>query len=90
MLKIKYHSSFKRDYKRLKKRGMNMELLHQAIELLVMNKTLPARYRDHALIGDYRGYRELHVTPDWLLIYKVERENLILVLTRTGSHSDLF
>lgn len=48
MLKIKYHSSFKRDYKRLKKRGMNMELLHQAIELLVMNKTLPARYRNHA------------------------------------------
>ena len=90
MLKIKYHSSFKRDYKRLKKRGMNMELLHEVIELLTMKEPLPERYRDHALIGDYKGYRDLHITPDWLLIYKIEHKELILILSRTGSHSDLF
>ncbi|HHT95130.1 MAG TPA: type II toxin-antitoxin system YafQ family toxin [Clostridia bacterium] len=90
MLKIKYHSSFKRDYKRLKKRGMNMDLLHEAISLLAKNTPLPEHYRDHALTGNLKGYRDLHITPDWLLIYKIKRKELILILSRTGSHSDLF
>ena len=90
MLRIKYHNAFKRDYKRLKKRGMDMELLHDTIRMLVQGETLPERYRDHALTGDYKGYRDLHITPDWLLIYRVEETELILVLSRTGSHSDLF
>lgn len=67
-----------------------MELLHEVIELLTMKEPLPERYRDHALIGDYKGYRDLHITPDWLLIYKIEHKELILILSRTGSHSDLF
>lgn len=90
MLKIRYHSSFKRDYKRMKRRGMNMSLLHEAIELLARNEDLPEHYRDHALIGDYKGYRDLHICPDWLLIYQKTPEELILILSRTGSHSDLY
>ncbi len=90
MLKIKYHISFKRDYKRLKKRGLNMDLLHEAISLLAKNASLPEHYRDHALTGKLKGYRDLHIAPDWILIYKIERKELILILSRTGSHSDLF
>ena len=71
MLKIKYHSSFKRDYKRLKKHGMNMDLLHEAISWLAKNAPLPEHYRDHALTCNLKGYRYLHITPDWRLIYKI-------------------
>ncbi len=90
MLRIKYHASFKRDYKRLKKRGMNMDLLHEAISLLAKNEELPECYKDHALAGEFKGYRDLHICPDWLLIYKIENKELTLILSRTGSHSDLF
>lgn len=90
MLTIKYQAAFKKDYKRIVKRGYDMRLLGKVIELLVNQKPLPEKNRDHQLSGDYAGCRECHITPDWLLIYEVADEELILYLTRTGSHSDLF
>lgn len=90
MLTIKYQAAFKKDYKRIVKRGYDMRLLKKVIELLANQKPLPEKNRDHQLSGDYAGCRECHITPDWLLIYEVADEELILYLTRTGSHSDLF
>ena len=90
MLTIKYQAAFKKDYKRIVKRGYDMRLLEKVIELLANQKQLPEKNRDHQLSGDYAGCRECHITPDWLLIYEVADEELILYLTRTGSHSDLF
>ena len=86
---IKYTTSFKKDYKRAIKRGLKIELLNQIITLLASGKSLPDKYRDHALGGNWTGHRECHVKPDWLLIYKVENEVLVLTLVRTGSHSDI-
>lgn len=90
MLTIKYHSKFKKDYKRIVKRGYDVYKLNEVLELLIQEIELPEKYRDHNLTGDYIGYRECHITPDWLLIYKVSQSELTLVLTRTGTHSDLF
>lgn len=90
MLTIKYQAAFKKDYKRIVKRGYDMRLLEKVIELLANQEPLPEKNRDHQLSGDYVGCRECHITPDWLLIYEVADEELILYLTRTGSHSDLF
>lgn len=90
MLTIKYQAAFKKDYKRIVKRGYDMRLLEKVIELLANQKPLPEKNRDHQLSGGYAGCRECHITPDWLLIYEVADEELILYLTRTGSHSDLF
>lgn len=90
MLTIKYETSFKRDYKRIKRRGYDLSLMEEVIDLLVQRRSLPERYKDHSLIGDYAGCRECHITPDWLLVYQINQDQLILVLTRTGSHSDLF
>ena len=90
MLTIKYQAAFKKDYKRIVERGYDMRLLEKVIELLANQKPLPEKNRDHQLSGDYAGCRECHITPDWLLIYEVADEELILYLTRTGSHSDLF
>lgn len=90
MLTIKYQAAFKKDYKRIVKRGYDMRLLEKVIELLANQKPLPEKNLDHQLSGDYAGCRECHITPDWLLIYEVADEELILYLTRTGSHSDLF
>ena len=90
MLTIKYETTFKKDYKRIVKRGYNTKLLENVIEILASGQPLPDRYRDHALIGEYADCRECHITPDWLLIYQISNDELILFLTRTGSHSDLF
>ena len=90
MLKIKFLNSFKKDYKRIVKRGYDIALLENVIRMLADGEMLPAKYRDHALTGNYSGYRECHITPDWLLIYEVRESELILVLSRTGTHSDLF
>ena len=90
MLKIKFLNSFKKDYKRIVKRGYNIALLENVIRMLADGETLPAKYRDHALTGNYSSFRECHITPDWLLIYEVHESELILVLSRTGTHSDLF
>ena len=90
MLKIKYHSTFKKDYKKIVKRGYDVKLLEDIIKKLAGGETLPERNRDHNLSGDYSGCRECHITPDWLLIYEIYNGELILYLTRTGTHSDLF
>ena len=90
MLTIKYQAAFKRDYKRIKKRGYDLRLLEDVIALLAEGQELPASYRDHALTGDYSGCRECHIAPDWLLDYEVLQDELLLYLTRTGTHSDLF
>lgn len=89
MLTIKYEKSFKKDYKRVKKRGYNIQLLENVLELLARQEPLSPKYKDHALTGDYKGFRECHITPDWLLVYEIHDEELILVLTRIGTHSDL-
>ncbi len=90
MLRIRYHASFKKDYKRIIKRGYNIKLLEDIIQKLANGEQLPEKNKDHPLGGDYTGCRECHITPDWLLIYEIDNEELILYLTRTGSHSDLF
>ena len=90
MLTIKYQTAFKRDYKRIKKRGYDLRLLEDVIVLLAQEQELPPAYRDHALTGDYSGCRECHIAPDWLLVYEVLQDELLLYLTRTGTHSDLF
>ena len=90
MLKVRYSSQFKKDYKLIKKRGYDISLFENVLKLLVQNKPLTEKYLDHQLIGNYASYRECHITPDWLLIYKVEEDILTLSLTRTGTHSDLF
>lgn len=90
MLKIKYQTAFKKDYKLVVRRGYNISLMEEIISLLAEQKPLPDKHRDHALFGDYVGCRECHITPDWLLIYEVNKDELILYLTRTGTHSDLF
>lgn len=83
-------NSFRRDYKTISKRGYDLTLLKEVVEILASGEPLPERYRDHALSGNFLGCRECHIRPDWLLIYEIEDDELILYLTRTGSHSDLF
>lgn len=90
MLTIKYQSAFKKDYKRIVKRGYDIQLLEEVISILANQEPLPEKFRDHSLLGKYTGCRECHITPDWLLIYEIDGDELILYLTRTGSHSDLF
>jgi len=90
MLTIKYQSAFKKDYKRIKKRGYDTRLLEKVIDLLATEKPLPAAYKDHSLNGDYKGCRECHITPDWLLVYEIMEKELFLYLMRTGTHSDIF
>lgn len=90
MLTIKYQAAFKSDYKRIVKRGYDTRLLEQVIELLAEQKPLPEKFRDHDLTGNYKGCRKCHIQPDWLLVYEVNNDELILYLIRTGSHSDLF
>ena len=81
---------FKREYKLMQKRGADMQLLHDAVDLLRQGISLPAKYRDHALTGNFSGTRECHIKPDWLLVYQIEEDILVLTLMRTGTHSDLF
>ena len=90
MLTIKYHTLFKKDFKRIKKRGNDISRLEKIVELLSNEVPLPEQFKDHNLSGNYNGFRECHIAPDWLLIYQVNNNELVLVLSRTGSHSDLF
>lgn len=87
---VEMTSGFKHDYKVVKKRGCNLNLLQDVVDMLSNGETLPEKYKDHSLSGNLREYRECHIQPDWLLIYKIDDDKLILVLTATGSHSDLF
>ncbi|MDP3898459.1 MAG: type II toxin-antitoxin system YafQ family toxin [Mesorhizobium sp.] len=81
-------SRFKRDVKRLEKRGNDMAKLRTVLRLLINEEPLPVQYRDHALRGDWVGFRDLHVESDWVLLYRIQGEEL--QLARTGTHSDLF
>ena len=90
MLTIKYHTMFKKDFKGIKKRGYDISRLEKIVELLANEVPLPEQFKDHNLSGNYNGFRECHIAPDWLLIYQVNNNELVLVLSRTGSHSDLF
>ena len=89
MLKPRYTTQFKKDFKAIVKRGYKTSLLEEVIQLLCDERPLPEKNRDHALVGSFVGFRECHIQPDWLLIYKAEQEILTLTLTRTGTHSDL-
>ncbi len=90
MLKLNVTSQFKRDIKLISKRGYNLALLESVIDILLKEETLPPKYLDHALTGNYIGFRECHIKPDWLLIYAVDAGHLTLTASRTGTHSDLF
>ncbi len=88
MLTPVWSGRFKRDVKRAEKRGKEMAKLKAALSLLIEQQPLPASYSDHPLKGDWKGWRDLHIEPDWLLLYRVEGTDL--ELARTGTHSDLF
>ncbi len=92
MLKPEFTGQFKKDYKLAVKRGFDPKLLSEVVTLLCEEKPLPPACRDHALVNsrNYKGMRECHIQPDWLLVYQVVQETLLLKLIRTGSHSDLF
>ncbi|WP_347038964.1 type II toxin-antitoxin system YafQ family toxin [Blautia obeum] len=87
---LKPTSKFQKDLKRIQKRGYDLSLLSDVIKKLSNGESLPLKYRDPNLIGNFSGCRECHITPDWLLIYEIYEKELYLYLTRTGSHSDLF
>ena len=90
MLDIVASNQFKRDLRLARKRGFRIEALRLVVNTLARQQTLDAKYRDHELLGQYSGFRECHVAPDWLLIYRIEDDALELFLFRTGTHSDLF
>lgn len=89
MLSITFTTQFKKDIKLMEKRGKNLDKLFAVIQLLQNETPLPSNYKDHMLVGNFKGFHECHIEPDWLLIYKIYQNELILSLTRTGSHSDL-
>lgn len=86
---VKHTTQFKKDYKRAIKRGLDIELLENVISKLANGEALDEKNYDHALSGNWVGHRECHVLPDWLLIYRIDNNVLVLTLTRTGTHSDL-
>ena len=88
MKTIRRTSQFRRDVKRMQRQGREAQKLKRALEALVKGEPLAAKYRDHVLVGQYKGARECHIVPDWLLIYELAETEIILI--RTGSHSDLF
>ncbi len=90
MLDIVATNRFSKDLKLAIKRGYNISLLESVVDKIASGENLEAKYRDHFLTGDYNGFKECHITPDWLLIYQVKESELILILSRTGTHSDLF
>ena len=82
-------NTFKKDLKKAEKRGYDIALLNHVVTKLLLGEALDEKYRDHALMGNWKGFRECHIQPDWLLIYEISEKVLVLSLTRTGSHSDL-
>ena len=83
MLTLITTTQFKKDLKRIRKRGLDLNSLKFVLDTLQKQEALPLKYRDHALVGDYRGFRECHIEPDWLLIYTISNEKLILTAART-------
>jgi mRNA interferase YafQ len=90
MLKLSVTTQFKKDFKRCKKRGYDLNLLKVVLDKLIAEEPLDAKYKDHSLYGNYVGFRECHMLADWLLIYKIDEDRIILTASRTGTHSDLF
>ena len=90
MLTLETTAQFRKDYKRVKKRGYDLKLLESVVDALLAGTPLDAKYRDHSLSGNFRQYRECHIQPDWLLMYRVDHDRLVLVANRTGTHADLF
>lgn len=87
---VKLSTRFKKDMKLVQKRGYNQKLLYDVIEKLANGEPLEEKHRDHQLTGDYSGFRECHIQPDWLMVYQYHDDELLLLLFRTGTHSDLF
>lgn len=87
---VKTTTQFKKDYKLAMKRGLKISLLEDLVSAIAMGETLPEKNKDHALSGNWAGHRECHILPDWLLVYRIEDNVLVLTLARTGTHSDLF
>ena len=83
-------STFRREYKKLVKRNYDISLLDNVVEMLLNGEELPKKNKDHSLTGNWKGYRECHIEPDWLLVYRIYENTLVLSLARTGSHSDIF
>lgn len=90
MLQLVTTTQFRKDIKRAKKRGLNLKKLKTILDTLQREEPLDEKHRDHALVGNYLGFRECHIEPDWLLVYAIDKGKLILTASRTGSHSDLF
>lgn len=90
MLDLVTTTQFRKDLKRIRKRGYDLSKLDDVLQRLLAEEPLEEKHRDHDLIGDYKGFRECHIEPDWLLVYAVDKGNLILTASRTGTHSDLF
>ena len=90
MLKLIYTNQFRKDYRKMAKRGYQMSKLNDVLNKLKNEEQLEEKYQDHALKGNYKGYRECHVAPDWLLVYAVDKGHLILTASETGTHSDIF
>ena len=90
MLDIVLSNQFRKDLKLASKRGYDLDLLNEVVDKIAAGTALPVKNRDHELTGNYIGFRECHIQPDWLLVYKIDNHELILFLSRTGTHSDLF
>ena len=90
MLSIAYTNQFKKDFKKIQKRGLNLIELQKLIELIANEQPIPAKYKNHKLIRDYKDVWDCHIKPDWLLLYQIDEENKEVTFVRTGSHSDLF
>lgn len=89
-LDIVLSNRFRKDLKLARKRGYDLRLLESIVNTLASGQPLPVKNRDHALAGEFSGFRECHILPDWLLVYRIDDEELFLFLSRTGSHSDIF
>ena len=87
---VRRTKKFRKELKKMLRRGADLDKLETVVNILAAGETLPPQYHDHALTGDLEGTRDCHITPDWLLLYRIENDVLVLVLTRTGSHADLF
>ena len=87
---LKYTRAFRRGYKRAKKRGLDLSLLGEIVEMLRCGKKLPKKYADYCLSGDFSQCREYHIQPDWLLVYRIDDDILTLTLMDTGTHAELF
>ena len=86
---VRISARFRKDMKPAQKRGYDQRLIFEVIELLANGMKLDEKYKDHLLTGDYGGFRKCHITPDWLLVYQYREQELLLLLSRTGTHSDL-